>query len=125
MSLLSLQQKVSIKTAREKLYDTQIEARTISSSVIPGDAYGRVSAPTYVSTLFYAQVAWGNRYGYSNQEGGIVISADVLVITSLDNNSIITLPKTYLVIEDNKYSMDKIEKYSDFNEIVIHCNKMA
>ena len=125
MSLLTDYMKDNIKKFRERLYDTQVEVRTVTSVLSSGDAYGRTASPTYTSANINAQVAWGNRYGYNNSEGGITAYADAMLITSLDNITVLAIPKTYVIIESNKYSIDRIEKYTDSNELVVHCNKMA
>ena len=125
MSLLTEYQKDQIKAARERVYDTQIEVRVITSIITAEDAYGRTASPTYTSANINAQVAWGNRYGYNNSEGGITAYADAMLITSLDNITVLAAPKIYVIIENNKYSIDRIEKYIDSNELVVHCNKMA
>ena len=125
MSLLTDHMKDNIKKFREKLYTTQVEVRTITSVLSSGDAYGRTASPDYASTNINAQVAWGNRYGYNNSEGGVAVYADAMLITSFDNIATLAAPKTYVMIESNKYSIDRIEKYLDANEIVVHCNKMA
>lgn len=121
MGILTDYQKIQIKAYRAKLYDTQIEARVITSA----HKYGDSTAETYTSTTFNGRLAYDRAYFYTGLPGGIVEDQDLVITTSLDNKATITAPKTYLVVSGVKYGIGNVETYPDINEMIVRCTKIG
>jgi len=123
LGILSTHQLLGIKTARERMYDTDVSAVTITSSPDAGDIYGRTTTPTTSTTVFQGRLSYDRNYIYSYREGGTVMDSDLVITTSMDNLTTVTQNKTYILVGSNKYTIASIERYPDFNEILIRCNK--
>ena len=125
MALLTEYHRSIIKKARERTYDTNVSVIRVTSSPDSGDAYGKTTTKTTSTTVILASVSYGQRYGFRSLEAGLIEDGDLTVVTSLDNEAIITASKAHIEINGDKYSIGQIEIYSEANEMVIRCKRLG
>lgn len=125
MALLTTYQRSQIRLVRERTYDTDVSVIHVTSTPDAGDAYGKTTTKTISTTVVKASVSFGQRYGYRSSEVGLIETGDLIVTTSLDNESVMTADKVHIEIDGSKYGIGSIEIYSEANEMVIRCNRVG
>lgn len=125
MALLTEYQRSIIKIARERTYDTDVSVVRVTSSPDAGDAYGKTTTKTTSTTVILASVSYGQRYGFRALEAGLIEDGDLTVVTSLDNEAVITASKAHIELNGDKYSIGQIEIYTEASEMVVRCKRLG